>query len=388
MLSSPRPPVLARALFSLLLLPAAALSACGTTASGSPSASQPATSSPTTAAPTATPTAATSACTGSDLTVVLGAESSASGGQQGLTALFANHSDTACKLSGALAAALLDTNGGSLTTSLQGTPPSGSAWLVPDRVALDAWWPQPGEATATISWHQGDVQPGQCSGAAPSVGEVSFTVPGGGTVTGVIAGSSSMAPCKGEIELGAITQAAPTQTFQSVLDATFGTIATDMGIDVTESCTPTAQQACLTSSTGPVLGSGDTAGYQQFDYSGTGGGASCFSYVFEDSGVWHPLDVACVQNTGYNPSVGAANHVFGPGTGCAEVHSSPSHASGTAACLAWSSSGSGSEYTIDQGPTYTAETDPGSGQPAGTIWWHLQGQGWITQDYLVAPPEV
>ncbi|MGD1034813.1 MAG: DUF4232 domain-containing protein, partial [Candidatus Dormibacteria bacterium] len=228
MLSSPRPPVIARALFSLLLLPAAALSACGTTASGSPSASQPATSSPTTAAPTATPTAATSACTGSDLTVVLGAESSASGGQQGLTALFANHSDTACKLSGALAAALLDTNGGSLTTSLQGTPPSGSAWLVPDRVALDAWWPQPGEATATISWHTGDVQPGQCSGAAPSVGEVSFTVPGGGTVTGVIAGSSSMAPCKGEIELGAITQAAPTQTFQSVLDATFGTIATEM----------------------------------------------------------------------------------------------------------------------------------------------------------------
>ena len=258
---------------------------------------------------------------------------------------------------------------------------------MPDRIALDAWWPQSGEATATISWHTGDVQPGQCSGAAPSVGEVSFTVPGGGTVTGVVAGSSSMAPCKGEIELGAITQAAPSQTFQSVLDATFGTIGTEMGMDVTESCTPTAEQDCLTTSTGPTLGSANTAAYQQFDHSGTGGGAVCYSYVFEDSGGWHPLDVACAQSSGYNPVVGTASYIFGPGTGCADVYSSAGHASGTAGCLAWSASGSGSQYTLDQGPTYTAETDSSSGQPAGTIWWHLQGHGWITQDFLVAPPE-
>ena len=382
-----RPCIIQRAGLALLPLSAVALSACGaTTTSGAPPTTQPATSSPTARAASATPSAVAAACTGSELTVVLGAENSASGGQQGLTALFANHSDAACRLSGALAAALLDSNGGSLTTSLQGTPPSGSAWLVPDRIALDAWWPQPGEATATISWHTGDVQPGQCSGAAPSVGEVSFTVPGGGSVTGVVAGSTTMAPCKGEIELGAISQAAAPQTFQSVLDATFGAVGTELGLDVTESCTPTAQQDCLTSSTGPTVGSAGTAAYQEFDYSGTGGGAACFSYVYQDSAGWHPLDVACTQSSGYNPTVGSASFIFGPGSGCADVHSSASHGSGTAACLAWSMSGSGREYTVDQGPTFTAETDPGSEQPAGTIWWHLQGQGWITQDYLVAPP--
>lgn len=383
-----RPSVMARAVFALLLLPAVALSACGgTTTPSSSTPTQPATSSPTATAATATPSAATTACTGSELTVVLGAESSASGGLEGLTALFANHSSTACKLSGSLGAELLDSSGGSLTTSLQSAPPSGSAWLVPDRIALDAWWPQSGEATATISWHTGDVQPGQCSGAAPSVGEVGFSVPGGGTVTDVVAGSSSMAPCKGVVELGAITQAAAPQSFETVLGATFGAVAAETGLTVTESCTPTPEQSCLTTSTGPTLGSANTAAYQQFDHSGTGGGAVCFSYVYEDFAGWHPLDVACTQNTGYNPTVGAASYVFGPGSGCADVYSSASHTSGTAACLPWSTSGSGTQYTVDQGPTYTAETDPGSGQPAGTIWWHLQGQGWITQDFLVAPPE-
>jgi hypothetical protein len=387
--ASPRPPIIARAAFALVMLPAVAVGACGTTTPGSPTPTQPATSSTATpsSAATATPTAATTACTGSELTAALGAENSASGGAQQLTVLLANHSGTACKLSGSLGAELLDSSGGALTTSLESAPPSGSAWLVPDRVALDAWWPQPGEATVTVNWHTGDVQPGQCSGAAPSVGEVSISVPGGGTVIGVVPAASSMAPCKGVIELGAIIQAAAPQAFQTVLGATFSAVGDEHGLDVTESCTPTPTQECLTTSTGPTMGSANTAAYQQFDLSGTGGGAVCYSYVYEDSAGWHPLDVACAQNTGYNPIVGVANYVFGPGSGCADVYSSASHASGTAACLPWSASGSGSQYTVDQGPTYTAETDPTSGQPASTIWWHLQGQGWITQDFLVAPPE-
>jgi hypothetical protein len=304
-----------------------------------------------------------------------------------MTALLANHSSTACLLSGSLQAQLLDTSGHSLTTSLESTPPTGSAWLVPDRVALDAWWPQPGEATLAISWHTGDVQPGQCSGAAPSAGEVSLSVPGGGSVIGVVDSSATMAPCKGVIELGAITQAAAPQAFGSVLDATFGAVADETGLTVTESCTPTPQQGCLTSSAGPVLGSANTAAFQHFDHSGTGGGAACFSYVYEDSAGWHPLDVACTQNTGYNPSVGSSNYIFGPGSGCANVYASPSHSSSFSGCLTWAQSGSGTEYAIDQGPTYTAETDATSHQLEGTIWWHLQGQGWITQDFLVAAPQ-
>jgi hypothetical protein len=380
-----------RATVALLVFSAALLSACGATSTsgfGSSTHHPPTATSTSAVTATATPSSpAATACTGNDLTVALGAESSASGGEQGLTALLANHSGTACNLTGSLQAQLLDSNGSSLTTSLESTPPTGSAWLVPDRIALDAWWPQPGEATVTISWHTGDVQPGQCSGAAPSVGEVSLSVPGGGSVTGVIAGASAMAPCKGVIELEAITQAAAPQAFSSVLDATFEAVAEETGLTVTVSCTPTPQQGCLTTSTGPTLGSANTAAYQDFDHFGTGGGASCFSYVYEDSAGWHPLDVACTQNTGYNPSVGAASYIFGPGSGCANVHASPSHSSSVSGCLPWSQAGSGSQYTVDQGPTYTAETDAISGQPAGTIWWHLQGQGWITQDFLVAPPQ-
>jgi hypothetical protein len=382
---------LRRAGVTALVVSAALLGACGTTTtstSESPTA-HPATGTPTAAATaTAAPTATVAtACTGSDLTLALGAETSASGGEQGLTALLANHSGTACTLAGSLQAQLLDGSGSSLTTSLESPPPTGSAWLVPHRIALDAWWPQPGEATVTISWHTGDVQPGQCSGPAPSVGEVSLSVPGGGSVTGVIAGASAMAPCKGVIQLGAITQAPAPQAYGSVLDATFGSVAEETGLTVTESCTPTPQQGCLTTSTGPTLGSSNTAAYQEFDHSGTGGGAACFSYVYEDPAGWHPLDVACTQNTGYDPSTGAANYVFGPGPGCANVYASPGHSSSVSGCLPWSQSGSGTEYTIDQGPTYTAETDAMSGQPAGTIWWHLEGQGWITQDFLVAAPQ-
>ena len=85
--------------------------------------------------------------------------------------------------------------------------------------------------------------------------------------------------------------------------------------------------------------------------------------------------------------MGASNYIFGPGSGCASVYASSSHSSSVSACLTWSLAGSGTQYTVDQGPTYTAETDVTSGQPAGTIWWHLQGQGWVTQDFLVPEPQ-
>ena len=386
-----RPTATRRHVWAGLLLPAALLIACCGTSTTAPSASgtthpATATSAPT-SIPTPTPTAATTACTGAALTLALGGENSASGGQRGMTVLVANHSTRACQLSGSLQAQLLDSSGHSLTTSLESTPPTGSAWLVPDRVALDGWWPQPGEATLTIGWHTGDVQPGQCSGAAPSVGEVSLAVPGGGSVVGVVGSSATMAPCKGVIDLGAITQAAAPQAFSSVLDATFGAVAEETGLTVTETCTPTPQQGCLTTSTGPILGSTNTAAYQRFDDSGTGGGAVCFSYVYEDAAGWHPLDAACTQNTGYDPAVGASNYIFGPGSGCANVYASSSHSSSVSACLTWNLAGSGTQYTVDQGPTYTAETDATSGQPAGTIWWHLLGQGWVTQDFLVQAPQ-
>jgi hypothetical protein len=371
-----RTPAFTRHVLCLLLLPTAALSACGTssTTSGSPSSSSPPTHLTATSAPTATPTPASTACTGADLTVVLGAENSASGGQQGLTALLANHSGSACMLSGSLQPQLLDSSGSSLPTTLQSTPPTGSAWLVPDRVALDAWWPQPGEATVTISWHTGDIQPGQCSGAAPSAAQISLSVPGGGSVAGVVGTSLSVAPCKGEIELGAITQASAPQAFTTPT-AGAQTAAQD-------------EFAATIAVTGAPSSYTVTNGTQAADVTyGIGHGCAAFTYLWQNSTGWHVLDTVCVQNVGYNPSMGASNYIFGPGSGCANAYSSPSHSSTVAACLTWSHSGSGTQYTIDQGPTYTAETDPTSHQPAGTIWWHLHGQGWVTQDFLVVLPQ-
>jgi hypothetical protein len=369
---------LSRTRVALLVFSAALLSACGatsTSSSGSPTL-HPATATPTSAATaTATPTApAAIACTGADLTLALGAESSASGGEQGLTALLANHSSTACTLAGSLQAQLLDSSGNSLTTSLESTPPTGSAWLVPDRIALDAWWPQPGEATVTISWHTGDVQPGQCSGAAPSVGEVSLSVSGGGSVTGVVGSLASMAPCLGVIEIGAITQPGAPQAF------TTATVAAQTAAQ--------EEFAATIAATGPPSSYTVNSGTQAADVTyGVGHGCGASTYVWQDSAGWHVLDTVCVQAVGYNPSVGTSLYIFGPGSGCANVYSNPSHSASISGCLTWSQAGSGTQYAVDQGPTYTAETDPASGQPEGTVWWHLHGEGWVTQDFLVVPPQ-
>ncbi|HYA00744.1 MAG TPA: DUF4232 domain-containing protein [Candidatus Binatia bacterium] len=337
----------------------------------------------------ATPTAATAlACTGDQLNAVIGAESSASGGQQGMTLLLANHGNTACKLSGSLKVKLLGASGQALPTLLQTPTPGGQAWLVPQRVALDPAWPQPGEVTVQVSWRTGDVAPGQCSGSAPQVGEIGLQVPSGGTVAAAFFanGTPTMAPCKGVIQVGAITQFIPGQALGSILDATFSAVSTEFGMDVTQSCTPTPQKNCLTTEAGPAVSSTGVGAYQSFQYASTGGGAVCTAYVYMDQSGWRPLNVICTQNVGFNPLLNQPISIFGPGSGCAQLHSSPSHGSPVTGCLTWSQDGSGT-YSVDQGPTFTPETDPTSHWPEGTMWWHLQGKGWVTQDFLVAGTE-
>ena len=167
--------------------------------------------------PTPTPTASVSgACTGSQLDMVVEAAASASGGQEGVIALIGNDGGTACDLSGTLQAQLLGSSGSALPTS-QGATPAGQAWLVPDRVALDPGDPQPGEATVTVSWRTGDTAPGVCSGSAPTVGELSLTVPGGGSVTAPVDTYPTllqgMAPCDGDVQVGTITSVSSTATF-------------------------------------------------------------------------------------------------------------------------------------------------------------------------------
>ena len=363
-----------------ILVPAVLLSACGGSSAAPGTPSGRATPSPTarpsaTATATPAPTPTTSACTGSELNVVFGAASSAAGGEQGLTALIANDSSTSCRLSGTIGAQLLTSSGSELTTSWSSPAPPGSAWLVPYRVALDAWWPQSGEATLTISWHTGDVQPGQCSGPAPSVGEISLSIPGGGSVTGTLTSALaqlSMAPCKGMIQLGPVTQAGVPQAFSTPTAA--AQLADQEEFAGQGPSSPT--YSVVTGSAAAVV-----------SYAGPDCGAD--TYVWQDGAGWHVLDTTCSQAPGYSPVGGTHDFVYGPtASGCASVHSSPNHSAIVTGCLPFSATAGAqfpdnTKYTVDQGPTYTAETDPTSQQPDGTIWWHLQNEGWLTQDYLV-----
>lgn len=362
--------------------------AVATPAASSPSPSPaPTAATPTPAAtPSSTPTASPSpavadACASSQLNMVVGAGSSSAGGQRGVTVLIGNEGAAACDLSGTLQARLLSAAGASLSTS-QGAVPAGEAWLVPDRVALDPWEPQPGEATVLISWHTGDTAPGVCSGSAPVAGELGLTVPGGGSITAPVNPSPSlpegMAPCRGVLTLGAITQVSSAATFTTnAQDAAVSEIEEEEGVTVTSSCTPAPGQSCLTL-VGETSGTGTDAADFEYQSYGTGGGAVCYAYVYQDAAGWHPLDVLCTQDTA--PADGSTVVATAPGGGCVDVHSAPGHASSVLSCV---SSSSATTYEVEQGPVYVAETDSTTHLPMGTIWWYLTGpDGWVAQDFV------
>jgi hypothetical protein len=315
--------------------------------------------------------------------MVVGAGSSSAGDQRGATVLIGNDGGAARDLSGTMQAQLLSAVGASLPTS-QGTAPTGQAWLVPDRVALDPWEPQPGEATELISWHTGDTASGVCSGSAPAAGELSLTVPGGGSITAPVNPSPSlsevMAPCRGVVTLGAITQitSAPISATDAQ-DAAASEVQEEEGVTATTSCTPAPGQSCLTL-VGETSGTGTDAADFEYQLYGGGGGAVCYAYVYQDAAGWHPLDVLCTQDTA--PADGSTVVITAPGGGCVDVHSAPGHASSVLSCV---SSGA-TTYEVDQGPVYVAETDPTTHLAMGTIWWYLTGpDGWVAQDFVADP---
>ena len=144
---------------------------------------------------------------------------------------------------------------------------------------------------------------------------------------------------------------------------------------MTTTCTPTAGQSCLTLS-GETLGT-SAADFEYQSY-GTGGGAVCYAYVYEDGTGWHPLDVLCTQDL--SPAGGGTVAISVPGSGCADVHSAPGHASTRLSCVSPSAQ---TTYSVEQGPVYVAETDPTTHLPMGTIWWYLSGvDGWVAQDFI------
>ena len=358
------------------------------TPSAAPSASTTVTPTPSgSATPTATPTPTApiaDACTTGQLDMVIGAATSGSGGQGTVTAAVANHSASACQLAGTPQIQLLDSGGAALATAEATPPAAGRAWLVPDRVALDPWEPQPGEASVRIAWSSGGTAAGLCSGSAPVVGELSLTFSGGASVTASVntypALPGGMTPCGGAVQVGAITQVSSAPTFtSSALAAAEAEVEQEEGESVSATpCTPTAEQGCLT-----LSGSwgGTSAAYFAYQAYGTGGGAVCYAYVYQDAAGWHPMDVLCTQASA--PADGGTVTVSVPGGGCAAVHATPGHASSTVSCV---SSSASATYSVEGTPTYVAETDPTSGLPMGTMWWYLPAlDGWVAQDFVAAP---
>jgi hypothetical protein len=100
--------------------------------------------------------------------------------------------------------------------------------------------------------------------------------------------------------------------------------------------------------------------------SGTGGGASCWVFLYRDTSGWHYVNARCAQATGSIP--GPQDRVWV--TGCANVRETPGLSGRVLACLA-----NQTVVDVDSAPTYAD----------GHIWWHLAGRGWMAHDYLVAP---
>jgi hypothetical protein len=188
-----------------------------------------------------------------------------------------------------------------------------------------------------------------------------------------------MAPCQGTVQLGAVTSVASATTFTTdAQDAADSDIEEEEGVTVTTSCTPSAGQSCLTSS-GETLGT--AAAYFEYQLYGTGGGAVCYAYVYQDAAGWHPLDVLCTQDLA--PADGGTVTISVPVGACADVRSAAGHASSVVSCVSPSAQ---TAYAVGQGPIYVAETDPTSGLAVGTLWWYLTGlDGWVAQDYVASP---
>jgi hypothetical protein len=189
-----------------------------------------------------------------------------------------------------------------------------------------------------------------------------------------------MAPCQGAIQPGAIigisTVAISTTDAQDAADAA---VEQEEGQTITSSCTPTAQQGCLTRSGEGTLGP-DSAHFEYESY-GIGSGAVCFAYVYQDAAGWHPLDVLSTQDLA--PADGGTVAVSVPGGGCVNLHATPAHASRVHSCV---SPGTQATYVVEQGPVYVAETDPTTRLAMGTIWWYLSGLGgWVAQDFVASP---
>jgi hypothetical protein len=324
--------------------------------------------------------ALSTSCTGDQLDMAVGAAAVGPAGREGVTILVGDHSNSACQLGGAVEVQVLGGGGAPLSAS-GGSAPGGQAWLVPDRMALDPWEPQPGEATLQVSWLTGGGS--DCPGVADSAAAIGLTPAGGASVTSTIdtlpAFPQGMAACGGAVRVGPITPVSSAQSFPgSAEQAADFAVQRETGAQISSTCAPESGTACLTRA-GSTLGA--VAAYFDYQMYTSGGGALCYAYVYRDTAGWHPLDVLC--NGGSAPANGSTVTIAFPGGGCAGVRSAPGHAARAIGCV---SSGPQASYYVVGAPVYVAETDPATGLPMGTLWWYLSGlDGWVAQDWITGP---
>ncbi len=328
--------------------------------------------------PSASGIAAAVPCGAAQLDVAAAAETGRQGEDQVL-AVLANHSARACRVAGGLAVRLLGGgSGGLVPAGAEGTA-TGQAWLVPDRVVLDPWEPQPGEATVLLSWPAAGAEGGACSGAGTPVAGLGIAVAGGSVTAPLITAPAfpgGMAVCGGQLQVGPLTQVSSVRAFTGYAQqAADFEVEQEEGASVSAGCAPDQASRCLRRG-GSTLGR-DAATFE-YELYGPGAATSCAAYVYLDGAGWHPLQAVCGATAA--PADGASVAVSVPGGGCAPVRAGPGHASRTLSCLGASAT---ARYTVEGAPVYVAETDPASGLPMGTIWWYLaQPGGWVAQDWL------
>jgi hypothetical protein len=138
-------------------------------------------------------------------------------------------------------------------------------------------------------------------------------------------------------------------------------------------CQPTSQQACLT---GGQVTHGVHAAYATFEEFGTGGGARCSAYVYENARGWHGRNAVCTQNTGWAPDLGPYHIVTVPGA-CANVRDAAGLSGRILTCLP-----DGTLFELDSGPTFIDDDPNSTGPIHGRLWWHIKGKGWVAHELI------
>jgi len=123
---------------------------------------------------------------------------------------------------------------------------------------------------------------------------------------------------------------------------------------------------------------GDGAGY----YTGFAGSntdiQACGFYVLGTGSAWQAFTAQCRIGADPFPAVGSAGHVrLGMGeTGCVNVRAAAGKTAKVLGCLA-----DGTPVRIDGGPVFIAPA-AGTSPSSLDIWWHVEGKGWMVDQYL------